>query len=499
MQLFQDLYELIATFDKNEKRHFKLRISAQSKTADDYSQLFDYFGGLKAWEGEKNELALRRKWGNLLVARCKSLYQWLLRIVEDMHQDTPYQQLWHIALQIDMLFERRLYEQAWRRIDELEQKSQQFDVPMLKLLAFNWRQSLMRHISFNFRGINNLQEFEEFLAQGATAMAQISRNQIFEDATFKLNYYYHKLKRGEEQRRLMSDLMSQPMFASDENLTDMSVKIKYFNLQTFYALAQNKYDKIVTISLQYWAFLIAIPDAYRQYCNVFFSLWSNIMLASAYAQRWDVLEEYHQKLLDELPKLPQTMPFANLLVEPAEFAFLLMHYRRGQKDVLRAKFGHYLQLLQTEPSKLSPSRRSQMTYFLALVAYENGDFRQAQDLLLPQIKQKPSPAPFVLQSAMRFLYLCQLHAQAENDKLLRFARRLFRWYHKTNELGLIEKRWLIFFKYAAQNAPKSRLKQLLIKLQNACQAPKSKLSAHDTELLFYFPFADWIVSVVGNK
>jgi hypothetical protein len=100
---------------------------------------------------------------------------------------------------------------------------------------------------------------------------------------------------------------------------------------------------------------------------------------------------------------------------------------------------------------------------------------------------------------MRFLYLCQLHAQAENDKLLRFARRLFRWYHKTNELGLIEKRWLIFFKYAAQNAPKSRLKQLLIKLQNACQAPKSKLSAHDTELLFYFPFADWIVSVVGNK
>jgi hypothetical protein len=501
MQLFEDLYELIATFDKNEKRQFKLRIAAQSKTADEYSQLFDYFGGLKAWEGEKNEIALRRKWGHNLMARCKSLYQWLLRIIEDMHQDAPYQQIWHICLQIDALFKRRLYEQAWRRMDELEQKADSLDLPMMKLLAFNWRLSLMWHIAFNFRGLNNLQEFEQFLGRGAAAIAEVDREFVFDVSTLQLSYYYHKLKRGEEQTRLMKELMSKPLLTSYSDISAVSSKVKYFNLHIFYALTQNKYDKIVDLGLEYWAFLITVPDGYRVEGSSFFGLWHNLILASAYSERWAVLEEYHQKLLTELPKLPQTMPFADLLVEPAEFAFLLMYYRRGQKEVLKAKFGHYLELIQASPSKLSPARISQMTYFLALISYQNGDFRQAQELLLPQIKRKPSPAAFVLQSVMRFLYLCLLYEQSDNPKLLRYVRRLLRWYRKTNELGLIEKRWLIFFKYAAQNAPKAKLRRKLTKLQNAALAPKSQLSAHDTELLFYFPLAEWVarILVVSNK
>jgi hypothetical protein len=298
MQLYKDLYEIIATFDKNEKRQFKLRIAAQSKTAVEYGRMFDYLASLSAWDEAETEVFMRKKWAGKLPNLARALHEWLLRIMEDMHRETPYQQMWHILLQIDALFERKLYGQAWRHIEVLDERATYFDMPLMRLFAYNWQVSFLRSTLYNFRDLDTVAEMAAFLARGQQIMAALAEQQTSEQTVFKLLYYYQRVPKGNAQTALVDTLYGDFSANLKDNVLSRTAQLNYFYVRIFYNLNKNQYVQVLEAALAQWDFLFSLPDVFKFYANTIYGNWTNIIMSSAYAERWDILQAYHQKLVE---------------------------------------------------------------------------------------------------------------------------------------------------------------------------------------------------------
>ncbi len=490
MNLYSDLYDIIKTFDKNEKRQFKLRISSQTKTATDYGKLFDYFSGLEQWVELEQVEILRKRWGGRLITLCKGLYTWLLRIMEDMHNENTYQQLWHKLLQIEVLFHRGLYKQTWQMIGELKAAAEEFQHPIVQLFAHNWRLSFLRSMYYNYQNLHTLEDVDAFLAEGKHCIDVLANAQQYHSQVFKFIYCYSKMERN-QSNLVLKELMQQPILQSIDHALSIPAKIDFYYCHQFYHLAQNNFSEMVDCTLEHWAFLETMPNYYVTYYKNFHGLWANIFLGAAQGMRWDILLHYYQKLKDDLPILPTIINFAELLNEPGEYALLLMYYKTNQYDVLKSKIPFYCQFVEERRSKLPPVRVGQYSYWLGLIFYEQGDFKQASHWLQPYLQPSSNLSLFSLRVAIRFLSLLIHYQQQEYHYLPYALRQFYRWYRQSSPLSRLEKTWLSFLKNAALKVEKVRLLFKLNKLEKMLQSP-STLSLHEKELLFYLPLEKWV-------
>jgi hypothetical protein len=492
MQLYKDLYEIVATFDKSEKRQFKLRIAGQTKTAVEYERMFDYLASLSAWHEEEVAAFMRKKWGARLPTLARGLQEWLFRTLEDMHNETPYQQCWHILLQIDALFERKLYAQAWRHIAVLDERATYFDMPIMRLFAYNWQLSFLRGSLYNFKGLNTVVDLATFLERGEEIMAALTEVQNSEKTVFKLLYYYQRLPKGKEQTALIEALRDDFLAKAKDNVLSRAVQLNYFYVDIFYHLNKNQYLRVLEAALAQWNFIFSLPDALNLYATSIYGNWVNIIMSAAYAERWDILQDYHQKLVDMLPDLPKTRPFEQLLIEPSRYAFLLFYYKTGQTATLAEHSALCLNWLNDASAEVQPQplRRVQISYILALIAYEQGDFAKAELLLAPLLVREADKANFALQVLIRFLNLLLVWAQGQRRRFFSVGRQLYRWRKSHSEFTIIERRWLAFLRHEAKASPLEIRQKKLDSLRAALS--QKEISQHERELLFFFPFARWI-------
>ena len=115
----KDLYELIHSLSKSEKRYFKLR-SGQFNTDPDYVELFDMIARQKEFNDEKllKQLKLKKKEKNLAFKK-QHLYSLILDALEGFHKSNRTElQLLSLLSQIEITYNKGLYRHTEKLIDK---------------------------------------------------------------------------------------------------------------------------------------------------------------------------------------------------------------------------------------------------------------------------------------------------------------------------------------------------------------------------------------------
>ena len=273
-------------------------------------------------------------------------------------------------------------------------------------------------------------------------------------------------------------------------------RFNYYIAHVFYYINQADYPSLLDCALEQWAFASALPNCYDSYANMFYGNWTNIVLSAVYAERWDVLEEYYQKLKTLLPTLPRTMPFEQILDDTGEYARLVMLYKQGHTGSdIEQQMRTCEQVLEKYPTTLAPLRRAQFNYFLALLENQQGNNDNALQRLHPYTQGGKRGITFALEVAMHFLLL-HLHRQRRAFKYLRYAtRRCYRWYRQRATMSRLERRFLRLMLRYAEQAPKNKIRRQIDKIQELLRSPHpddQDKNTHLKELLFYCPLQLWL-------
>ena len=105
-----ELYELIGSMSKSEKRHFKIYASRHVIGSENkYVKLFDAISSLKAYD--EKELLKKEAWIRQLPLLKTRLHSAVLRSLDQFHSsvDAEIRKLLH---QAEIVYEKALYEQS---------------------------------------------------------------------------------------------------------------------------------------------------------------------------------------------------------------------------------------------------------------------------------------------------------------------------------------------------------------------------------------------------
>lgn len=132
------LFELVSSLNRSEKRHFRLQVKGSAGSPPLYLQLFDLLLKMKYYQPEKLEEIFPDK--IKLNSVKKHLYRKILRALQDYHAESSRElEIKNLLCQGEILFKRRLYQQAKKLIERSLKIASSFEVFPL------WLESLRMH------------------------------------------------------------------------------------------------------------------------------------------------------------------------------------------------------------------------------------------------------------------------------------------------------------------------------------------------------------------
>ncbi len=228
MRTSDQLFDLIHSLKKEEKRHFKVYSKKYAKTSD-YLQLFDAIANLKHYD----EARLREQLSgvqslNRLSVGKDYLYTLILRSLRDTEPVTPEIKVLKLIEDISILLDRRLFSAAKKRIRKATELARMHDLTgalftlgeLEALLPDSRRDQLFEDQRLLLKQSNQIYELGIF--------AELLR--VFSEEK--------GLRRTEEDALELSQILSGCPYKNPEELLTFSAKLRYH-------LGWYKYYKIV--------------------------------------------------------------------------------------------------------------------------------------------------------------------------------------------------------------------------------------------------------------
>ncbi len=236
MKRKDDLFQLIKTLSKSEKRFFKIYsgrhvIGAQNN----YVELFDAISK----QNEYNEEALIRKFsGKKLVNRfsvAKSyLYDLILKSMNTYHaQNTVDAQILDLLRNISFLFEKNLYEQADRIIQKAKKLALEYEKISILPEIMIWEKKLMEASFYANKNLDDIiATYKEARSFMETAL-NVNEYWVL-DAQL---YYQSNLKgivRNRSDLKKVESVFSSPLLKSEEEELSYESRILLYKIHSTY-------------------------------------------------------------------------------------------------------------------------------------------------------------------------------------------------------------------------------------------------------------------------
>lgn len=124
MKSKEDLFNLIQSMSKSEKRYFTLDAQKSGRRYSKYLVLFQAINEMEEYDEEK----LQKKFGRRLPSDKSYLYESILRSMRDYRSSkSRAAQIKELALDARFLYERGLYEQSEERLTQAKQLARELD------------------------------------------------------------------------------------------------------------------------------------------------------------------------------------------------------------------------------------------------------------------------------------------------------------------------------------------------------------------------------------
>ncbi|MBA3705444.1 MAG: hypothetical protein H0W84_05960, partial [Bacteroidetes bacterium] len=240
MKPTDDLFLLIKSLGKAEKRYFKLFITFQSG-AKNYKRLFDAIDKQKTFNEKKILLQFKSEHFIRQVSVTKNyLYKMILKCMSLYHSGKSLtSEIIKLIEYIEVLYFKGHYKQAWKFLERAKKLAVEHEKFNLLPELYEWERKLLRIER------NNKERLLAISGDIEKATKEIINQNQYQDISSKLWVQFAKSgkARTKETVAIFSKLFDKPLLETESKATSFLAKFYFNNSHIFYYRAMGDYKK----------------------------------------------------------------------------------------------------------------------------------------------------------------------------------------------------------------------------------------------------------------
>lgn len=484
-----DLYHLVHSLTKSEKRYLKVHFGSQEK---DYLQLLDALLSMSSYDEEE----LRKKWGgasflNNLAVSKHYLYQLILKALDRIGSGEVVENIKKMGTYARLLLAKNLPQQADKLLRKAKKEVERYEAFAcgLDLLQIE-KQLLSTSADAKLRG----EALEKIFEEEQYSLAQIANTNEYWRLSTKLHYWQMQFQKAQDQEQAaqLEALGNHPKLKDIALATNFQSKVFFHQALATYHFTLGDTKRAYDYNQQFLQLLDSNPQHLRRFPEQYLSTLNNVLIDSLVLKQEKELVEGLKKLR-QLPERKEFKNLKNIGVRIFRQRFLLEinwalsagDFRRGAQLIPDIEKG-----LERFGRQIEEQHRITFYYLIAYLLFGNQRYSEALtwvNLILHDRKEKVVQEIYAFNRILNLL----LHYELQNFELLNaLIPSTRRYLRKKGHQYQVEQQLFRFLQKAINLTNKKERKTL-------CQEFRKELvilreQAHEKRVFNYIDLIYWL-------
>ena len=504
MKKKQDLFQLIKSLSKSEKRYFKL-FSAFHTIGDknNYVKLFEVIEKQDEYDEEAIIRIFRKEnFIKRLPVTRDYLYNLILRSLHYYHSnnsiDTKLKDMLHYA---DILYKKELYQQCERILIKAKKIAGYYENYLRLYEIFKITRQVMAAKAYYGK---TEKEISNFYKEGYDVLEKLKNTTDYMQLSSKLHLKIqkHGIIRKAEELTLIKDIIEHPLLKKEENALSFDAKRWLYNIHHAYTLAigdlENCYRNSKKEMILFESFIEKQSDNKEGYV---ISL-SNHLISCLRTKRAKEFTFYLKKLKSIAENIKTNIKSAyyatiisRLYTHQTAFFIATGQFKKGVISI-----GSIEEKITALKDKIKKGALLNLYFNIAYLYFGAGKYKSALSSLNKILNYPETNTREDIHSFTR-IFLLIIHYELGNIELLAYTvKSTYRFLYKRNRLHQIE---TIILKYIRKDMPKINDQEKLIvalsKLRSQLKAVSDNNYIEKRAMEYYFDIIAWLDSKILNK
>lgn len=496
-----ELFDLIRSLSKSEKRYFKLFATRHIvRDKNNYLKLFEAVDRLLIYDEEKlKRLIAEEKMAEYLSAAKYYLYTIILESLHAFHEESSIDAKIKKAIhQAELLYEKGLIDHSKKLLKMARQWAYEHDRFQYILDILALEKKIIARAYFKGLTHDALQEIYQEERQCIEKLANANEYWRLHGQAYLLHYTKGQA-RTEDETSTLNALLSAPLLKSESKALSFKAKLDFFQTSAICHFGTGKTEKAYEFNRRFLELLEAHPNRMREFAKRYMASLNNFMIDSLRLKRFDEVVVSLQKFRG-LPDNPEFARIDNIHVDVFRLGSILemnMLLDNGRFSVAADRLDEIQQGLTDYGTRIVAHNRVTLHYLGAYAAFGAGEYSKSA-LWVNHIINDTDEG--VVEDIYAFARVLQLfiHFELGNfeliDYLLKSAQR---YLNKRNRLYQVESLVLKFMKKQGALKTRAEIQPLLqsmleelIPLQN---------DPIESRAFGYFDLVSWVKSKIEKR
>ena len=277
----KDLFQLVRSLTKAEKRHFKIFVSGSiAEKKNNYVRLFDAIARQK--EYDENRILKKEKHIRHLPMLKNRLHEIILQSLNVFHaNNSASTTLANYLHRIEILFEKGLYTQCRKIVNKAKHIAYQYEDHLRIFEILTWEQQIMR-TTMQVREINmKADKFKKEEQLILKKLSDVSEYGTVVNKMFVLKSQKGKIARTKDNLKKYQALMNHPVFKDVNKRSSYEATRLYYQLNALYFSATENLNKNHQYNKLLVAWIELHPEKMKEEVDGYFKALGNLMISQS--------------------------------------------------------------------------------------------------------------------------------------------------------------------------------------------------------------------------
>jgi len=494
-----ELFQLIKSLSKSEKRYFKLTSSLQSGEKN-YMKLFD---AIEAQE-EYDEAAIKKKFsGETFIKHLPSeknhLYSLILKSLRGFYADKSAAAILQEQLRnIELLFNKALYKECAKLIRKAKKMAYDYEKYYFLLDLIDWEKTMVEeeYLRGNFD-----KDLTKLVNEESECIEKLRNLAEYQMLYSKINYVFRKggYARNEDEQKIVSDISNYHLIKGKNTALSTKAATACYYIKGLCASTERNLDESYVNFKKVVKIMEDNPLIMKELSKRYVKALNNVMFAYMDYRRWDECFA----MIEKMKGLSKKTGFESIDVQLKLFTFphngeLLAYISKGEFTVAKNKvIPSIVSGLEKYEDKINSEEKMLFYYNISRAYIGAGDYKDALKYINIVLNDSESGLREDVYAFARLVNLI-IHYELGNYDLLDYTLKSTRRFvtksqrnYQFETVFLKDFRKLLKVKNTLNN--KALFVDFKASLQKVLEDPYEQAANE------YFDFISWLDSKIENK
>jgi len=493
------LFQLIKSLSKGEKRHFKL-FATRHKGGENakFLKLFDIIDALV----EYNDAKILAKVKSITPAQLPNikqhLYKQIMQSLRMLHTSNDIDL--KIREQIDyavILYNKCLYQQSTKVLEKAKEMAKKFGKTALLLDIHEMeKRQVTKFVRRNIQA-----RVEQLIPEGEVVQKQLNNINTFSNLSLKLYAFYLKIGfiRNSKDFELANSFLYSTLPVFQEDSLSPEERIHLYDSLVGYHFFTQDYNRGLDYARKWVELFDKNPSLIASKVELYVKGVNSLLKAQSKLSFYnDFLETTHK--LDNLNNIPDVYLSENISIQVFRYSskhkieryFMLGEFEEGAKEVEKIT-----KELKRFKDKLNQYDLILFYYKFACMYFGNAQYKEAIYWLNEIINEKDVDLRADILSFARILNLISHYELKHNDLVDYYIKSTYRFLSKKEDLHLFQTRIIRFLKKLNTVKTDKELRSAFKELRE--QLLLLTTNPYEKRAFMYFDIISWLESKIYGK